>query len=65
LPQPAAAVALSAWADLTLEADSHHRCAEADPFIRTALLQRAAQHYLAGQDPKDPWRHRFTQPPMS
>jgi epsilon-lactone hydrolase len=54
LPQPAAAVALSAWADLTLEADSHRRCADTDPFIRTAMLQRAAEHYLAGWDPKDP-----------
>jgi epsilon-lactone hydrolase len=54
LPQPAAAVALSAWADLTLTADSHRRCAETDPFIRTAMLQRAAQHYLAGWDAKDP-----------
>jgi monoterpene epsilon-lactone hydrolase len=54
LPQPAAAVALSAWADLTLQADSHRRCVETDPFIRTAMLQRAAQHYLAGVDPKDP-----------
>jgi acetyl esterase/lipase len=54
LPQPASAVALSAWADLTLAADSHRRCAETDPFIRTAMLQRAAQHYLAGWDAKDP-----------
>jgi monoterpene epsilon-lactone hydrolase len=54
LPQPAAAVALSAWADLTLAADSHRRCAKSDPFIRTAMLQRAAQHYLAGWDAKDP-----------
>jgi epsilon-lactone hydrolase len=54
LPQPAAAVALSAWADMTLVADSHRRCAETDPFIRTAMLQRAAQHYLAGRDAMDP-----------
>ena len=54
LPQPAAAVVLSAWADLTLAADSHRRCANSDPFIRTAMLQRAAQHYLAGWDAKDP-----------
>jgi monoterpene epsilon-lactone hydrolase len=54
LPQPAAAVALSAWADLTLEADSHRRCAETDPFIRTAMLKRAAHNYLAGWDAKDP-----------
>jgi epsilon-lactone hydrolase len=54
LLQPAAGVALSAWADLTLSADSHRRCAETDPFIRTAMLHRAAQHYLAGSDAKDP-----------
>jgi acetyl esterase/lipase len=54
LPQPAAAVALSAWADLTLAADSHRRCAKTDPFIRTAMLRRAAQHYLTGWDAKDP-----------
>jgi epsilon-lactone hydrolase len=53
LPQPASAVALSAWADLTLETDSHRRCAGTDPFIDTAMLQRAAQHYLAGVDPKE------------
>jgi epsilon-lactone hydrolase len=53
LPQPAAAIALSAWTDLTLTADSHRRCAATDPFIRTAMLQRAAQHYLAGRDAKD------------
>jgi epsilon-lactone hydrolase len=54
LDQPASAVALSAWADLTFAADSHRRCAETDPFIRTAMLQRAAQHYLAGRDAMDP-----------
>ena len=53
LPQPAAAAALSAWADLTLTADSHRRSAATDPFIRRAMLQRAAQHYLAGWDAKD------------
>jgi acetyl esterase/lipase len=54
LPQPAAAVALSAWADLTVGGDSHQRCAETDPFIKTSMLRRAAQSYLAGADPKDP-----------
>jgi monoterpene epsilon-lactone hydrolase len=54
LSQPAAAVALSAWADLTLEGDSHRRCADTDPFIRTDMLHRAAQHYLAGADPRNP-----------
>jgi monoterpene epsilon-lactone hydrolase len=54
LPQPAVAVALSAWTDLTLKSDSHRRCKETDPFIRTAMLQRAAEHYLAGTDPRHP-----------
>jgi monoterpene epsilon-lactone hydrolase len=54
LPQPAAAVAVSAWTDLTLQADSHRRCAETDPFITTAMLGRAAHHYLGGADPTDP-----------
>jgi monoterpene epsilon-lactone hydrolase len=53
-PQPAAAVTLSAWSDLALAGDSHRRCAETDPFIRSATLQRAAQHYLSGVDPRDP-----------
>jgi acetyl esterase/lipase len=54
LPQPASAVAISAWADLTLEADSHRRCAATDPFISTAMLRRAAAHYLVDADPRDP-----------
>jgi epsilon-lactone hydrolase len=53
LAQPAAAVGLSSWTDLTLGVDSHRRCAESDPFIRTAMLRRAATHYLAGTDPED------------
>lgn len=54
LPQPATAVGLSTWADLTLDADSHQRCATSDPFIATAMLRRAAKHYLTGTDPHDP-----------
>ena len=54
LAQPAAAVGISAWTDLTLEADSHDRCAATDPFIRTAMLRRAAEHYLVDTDPRDP-----------
>jgi acetyl esterase/lipase len=54
LPQPAAAVALSAWADLTSDPDSRRRCAEQDPFITPGMLQRAADQYLGGADPVDP-----------
>jgi monoterpene epsilon-lactone hydrolase len=54
LPQPAAAVGLSTWGDLTLDADAHERCAASDPFITRAMLHRAAHNYLAGTDPRDP-----------
>ncbi len=54
IPQPAAAVGISAWADLTLDADSHQRCAPTDPFISTAMLHRAAMHYLVDADARDP-----------
>jgi acetyl esterase/lipase len=54
LPQPASAVALSAWTDLTLTADSYQRCAATDPFILPAMARRAATAYLAGADPRDP-----------
>jgi acetyl esterase/lipase len=63
LPQPAAAVALSAWADLTLTSDSHRRCADRDPFIRTAMLRRAAEHYLVGTDPTHPLASPACAPP--
>jgi epsilon-lactone hydrolase len=53
-PQPAAAVTLSAWCDLALAGESHRRCANTDPFIRTEMLQRAAHHYLADVDPRNP-----------
>jgi acetyl esterase/lipase len=54
LPQPAAAVALSAWADLTSEPGSRRRCAAGDPFVRSGMLQRAADQYLDDADPRDP-----------
>jgi monoterpene epsilon-lactone hydrolase len=54
LPQPACAVALSAWTDLTNETDAHRRCADTDPFIDSPMLQRAAKQYLGGADPRDP-----------
>ncbi len=54
LPQPAAAVAISPWADLTSNPDSRRRCAESDPFLTSELLQRAADQYLGDADPLDP-----------
>jgi monoterpene epsilon-lactone hydrolase len=54
LLQPAAAVSLSAWADLTPEPDSRLRCAASDPFIKSEMLQRAADQYLVKADPRDP-----------
>lgn len=63
LPQPAAAVGISSWADLTLDADSYQRCATSDPFIATAMLRRAAEHYLTGTDPRDPLASPLYAPP--
>jgi monoterpene epsilon-lactone hydrolase len=54
LPQPAAAVAISPWTDLTNDVASRRRCEDTDPFIKPAMLRRAAEQYLAGADPKDP-----------
>jgi len=63
LPQPAVAVGISTWADLTLEADAHQRCATTDPFVTTAMLRRAARHYLLDTDPRDPLASPVHAPP--
>jgi monoterpene epsilon-lactone hydrolase len=54
LPQPAAAIGLSSWTDLTLESDTLVRCADTDPFIRIEMLRRATDNYLGTTDPHDP-----------
>jgi monoterpene epsilon-lactone hydrolase len=54
VPQPAAAVLLSPWVDLTLSGSSYDTRAASDPFITRSGLERAAAHYLAGRDPADP-----------
>jgi acetyl esterase/lipase len=54
LPQPAAGVCLSPWVDLTLTAASIDANADRDPQVGREFLERAAQHYLAGHDPRDP-----------
>ncbi|WP_052424538.1 alpha/beta hydrolase [Streptomyces fulvoviolaceus] len=54
LPMPGAAVGLSPWLDLTVEAPSYERCAATDPVLgRTDLLDSAVL-YLAGADPRAP-----------
>jgi monoterpene epsilon-lactone hydrolase len=52
VPLPAAAVALSPWTDLALAGASVRLNAEADPMINIDQLTRAAEHYLAGADPR-------------
>ena len=53
LAQPAAAVLLSAWADLTQSGESYRTRADVDPMIAYPLLSGMAQLYLAGADPQD------------
>lgn len=51
LPQPAAAVLMSPWADLGLSGHSVATKANDDPVLTPAVLHRFAQDYLAGADP--------------
>lgn len=55
LPQPAALVLLSPWADLTMSLPSHVRNAGLDPFIPGSALRRAARVAAGGVDPSN-WR---------
>jgi epsilon-lactone hydrolase len=55
LPLPAAAVALSPWADLALTGASLTHNAQADPMLNADQLPAAAQAYLAGADPRNPY----------
>jgi acetyl esterase/lipase len=52
---PAAGVLLSPWTDLALTGHSMQTRAELDPLCSQASLQGAAQWYLAGADPTDPF----------
>jgi monoterpene epsilon-lactone hydrolase len=54
VPLPAAAVVISPWADLTLEAASLERCAALDPIVSGADLKRYRDWYLDGADSRDP-----------
>jgi acetyl esterase/lipase len=54
LPQPAAAVCLSPWADLTVTAGAYERNAATDPFFNARLAREAAADYLGGEQPGNP-----------
>ena len=51
-PQPAGAVPMSAWSDLTQSGNSMHANASSDPFICKAYLDRMARQYLDGVEPR-------------
>jgi epsilon-lactone hydrolase len=54
LPQPASAVLMSPWADLTGAGDSLTTKAEADPVITAEAVRVRARDYLGGADAADP-----------
>jgi phosphinothricin tripeptide acetyl hydrolase len=54
LPLPGAGVAISPWADLTMEAASLEGLAERDPVVRGGDLKRYRDWYLDGTDPRHP-----------
>ena len=53
LPMPAAAVALSPWADLACEGDSYDDLHGRDPLLTQRVLLEMADAYLGGADPTD------------
>ncbi len=53
--QPAAAILLSPWTDLTQSAKTFETNAELDPTISKAYLDRFAKAYLSGEDPRHPF----------
>jgi monoterpene epsilon-lactone hydrolase len=54
LPLPAGGVCLSPWVDLTQSGDSYTAKASEDPSITRAYLDKYADLYLPGADPKNP-----------
>jgi len=54
VPLPAAGVCLSPWLDLTQSGASMDGKAAVDPMVQRDRLQRLADAYLAGADPKTP-----------
>jgi monoterpene epsilon-lactone hydrolase len=54
-PMPAAAVAISPWADLEMAGESLRTRAAVDVMVKPDGLREAADWYLAGQDPRHPY----------
>ncbi|MEW6476612.1 MAG: alpha/beta hydrolase [Actinomycetota bacterium] len=54
LPQPAGAICLSPWSDLTLSGSSIDTHEDTDPEVRRWRLTQMAELYLDGQDPRSP-----------
>lgn len=54
LPQPAGALLLSPWVDLSATADSYSLNAKRDPVLDRKLMQFLAGQYLAGRSPQTP-----------
>jgi acetyl esterase/lipase len=52
LPQPACALLLSPWADMTATADSYSRNAKRDPVLQREIMQFLAEQYL-GERPRE------------
>jgi acetyl esterase/lipase len=55
LPMPAACVAMSPWADMTLTGGSMLQNAKSDALLSWELLFVSARHYLKGASPADPY----------
>jgi acetyl esterase/lipase len=53
-PMPAAAICISAWADMESTGESQTTNAEADPSVSKERLLKIAKVYLAGKDPRAP-----------
>jgi acetyl esterase/lipase len=52
MPQPAGALLLSPWVDMTATADSYSRNAKRDPVLNRTIMQFLAQQYL-GERPRE------------
>ena len=57
---PAAAVAISPWTDMEMTGESRRTRAAADRIVTPDGEKEAADWYLAGQDPRHPYRRRST-----
>lgn len=54
MPQPAGALLLSPWADMTASADSYSRNAQRDPVLNREIMQFLAEQYLGQRSRETP-----------